>query len=144
MKIIKKLLPLFLIFAMVFSMNSFVFAAEINQSKNAISISDGLVPTNSFDEEKPEEVQARIGITLYQVMIAEIKAKIPNRLKDKNGDVDLGKFNNKVKGKTAYKESGGWQIDKDTSGHGGRKWKLKNKSGERVASLDGDGKVIAP
>ena len=67
--------------------------------------------------------------------IAKIRASIPKRLRKKNGDVNLGKFKNKVKGKTSYKEEGGWAIDKDTAGHGGRKWKLKNKKGNRIASL---------
>ena len=54
----------------------------------------------------------------------------------------LGKFKNKVKGKTSYKEEGGWAIDKDTAGHGGRKWKLKNKKGNRIASLGKNGEVL--
>ena len=67
---------------------------------------------------------------------------IPNRLIDKRtGNVDLGKFNQKVKGKTAYKESGGWVIDKDETGHKG-KWKLKDKKGKRVGTLDENGKVV--
>lgn len=39
--------------------------------------------------------------------IAKIKGKIPSRLRDDNGDVDLGKFDQKVSGKTRYKENGG-------------------------------------
>lgn len=74
--------------------------------------------------------------------IKDAKSKIPSRIKDKNGEVDLGHFNNKVKGRTAYKEKGGWEIDKDYSGHKGSKWKLKDKSGKRVASLDEKGKVV--
>lgn len=76
---------------------------------------------------------------------AEIKAvqdKIPSRLKNKNGNVDLGKFKQKVTGKTSYKEDGGWTIDKDTSGHGWSTWKLKDKAGNRVGSLDANGKVL--
>lgn len=41
-----------------------------------------------------------------------------------------------------YKEKGGWQIDKDNAGHGGRKWKLKDPSGNRKASLDENGKIL--
>ncbi|MGF7431352.1 hypothetical protein PQ689_05480 [Thermoanaerobacterium thermosaccharolyticum] len=41
--------------------------------------------------------------------IKEAKSKIPSRLKDRNGEVDLGKFNEKVKGRTAYREKGGWR-----------------------------------
>lgn len=74
--------------------------------------------------------------------IKEAKEKIPERLKDENGEVDLDNFDQKVNGKTAYKEKGGWTIEKDTAGHGGRKWKLKDKSGNRVASLDENGKVL--
>lgn len=71
-----------------------------------------------------------------------VKANIPSRLKDENGNVKVGDFNQKVSGKTAYKEKGGWTIEKDTAGHGGRKWKLKDKSGNRIASLDENGKVL--
>lgn len=74
--------------------------------------------------------------------IAEVRAKIPSRLRDENGDVDLGQFDQKVNGKTAYKEKGGWMIDKDNAGHGGRTWKLKDKSGNRVASLGENGEVL--
>ena len=74
--------------------------------------------------------------------IAEVRAKIPSRLRNENGDVDLGQFDQKVKGTTAYKEKGGWMIDKDNAEHGGRKWKLKDKSGDRVASLGENGEVL--
>ncbi|KYH28615.1 hypothetical protein [Clostridium colicanis] len=74
--------------------------------------------------------------------IKAVKQKIPERLKNKKGEVDLGKFKQKVKGKTAYKEKGGWTIEKDTAQHGGIKWKLKDNSGRRVASLDENGKVL--
>ncbi|WHE07802.1 hypothetical protein PGH24_03365 [Thermoanaerobacterium thermosaccharolyticum] len=74
--------------------------------------------------------------------IKEAKSKIPSRLKDKNGEVDLGKFNEKVKGRTAYREKGGWEIDRDYAGHRGSKWKLKDKSGKRIASLDENGRVV--
>lgn len=74
--------------------------------------------------------------------IDAVKDKIPSRLKDEDGEVDLENFNQKVNGKTAYKEKGGWTIEKDTAGHGGSKWKLKDKSGKRVASLDESGKVL--
>lgn len=78
-----------------------------------------------------------------QKAIKAVKGKIPSRLKKKNGEVDLGKFKNKVKGKQVrYKEKGGWIIEKDTSSHGGKKWKLKNKDGKRIGSLAGDGKVL--
>ena len=72
----------------------------------------------------------------------EAKKNIPERLKDGEGNVDLGKFKEKVKGKSASKEEGGWEIEKDTSGHRGSKYKLKDKKGKRIASLDGNGKVL--
>ena len=73
----------------------------------------------------------------------EAKKKIPSRLKDGDGNVDLDKFNEKVKGdKVKNKEKGGWTIEKDKAGHGGSKWKLKDKDGNRVASLDENGKVL--
>ena len=34
-------------------------------------------------------------------------------------------------------------VGKDTAGHGGRKWKLKDKAGNRVASLGENGEVLA-
>lgn len=58
------------------------------------------------------------------------------------GNVNLGNFNQNVPRKNAYKEKGRWSIEKDTAGHGGRKWKLKDKSDDRVASLDENGKVL--
>lgn len=97
-------------------------------------------------------IVVKVGSSLYNMVvgwfqtraeIAEAKAKIPSRLKDQNGNVKIGDFNQKVNGKTAYKEKGGWTIEKDTAGHGGRKWKLKDKSGERIASLDENGKVLS-
>ncbi|KAG4098821.1 hypothetical protein H8356DRAFT_1424381 [Neocallimastix lanati (nom. inval.)] len=82
--------------------------------------------------------------------IAILQAKIPERIRLPNGNVDLGKFTIEVKGKKAFKEKGGYTIEKDNSGHGGhhnddggKEWKLKDKKGERVASLDKNGKVVS-
>ena len=74
--------------------------------------------------------------------VEDAKKEIPSRLKDKNGKVKMGEFNQKVKGKTAYKEKGGWSIEKDRDGHKGSEWKLKNEKGERKASLKGNGEVV--
>lgn len=83
------------------------------------------------------------GSWLYdKVMPYIIGFSIPSRLKKDGKTVDLGKFNKKVRGRTAYEEDGGWTIEKDTAGHGGRKWKLKKPNGDRVASLDEDGKIL--
>ena len=83
------------------------------------------------------------GLTIHFAKEAEdTKKEIPERLKDSDGNVDLGKFDQNVKGKNAKKEKDGWEIEKDTAGHGGSKWKLKNKKGKRVASLDENGKIL--
>ena len=72
----------------------------------------------------------------------EAADNVPERLKDGEGNVDLGQFDQNVKGKNAKKEKGGWEIEKDHSGHGGSKWKIKDKKGKRVASLDEKGKIL--
>lgn len=72
------------------------------------------------------------------------KYGIPEKLINKDGKIKMGSFGQKMKGKTAYKDpKTGYYIDKDTSNHGGRKWKLKDKSGERKASLSDDGKILS-
>ena len=83
------------------------------------------------------------GLTIHFAKEAEdAKKEIPERLNDSDGNIDLGKFDQNVKGKNAKKEKDGWEIEKDTAGHGGSKWKLKNKKGKRVASLDENGKIL--
>ena len=83
------------------------------------------------------------GLTIHFAKEAEeAKNQVPDRLKDSNGNVDLGKFDQNVKGKSAKKEKDGWEIEKDTAGHGGSKCKLKNKKGKRIASLDENGKIL--
>lgn len=63
---------------------------------------------------------------------------------DSNGNVKLGNFNQKVKGKNAWKDpKTGYVKEKDTAGHGGRKWKIKDKQGNRKASTDGNGKILS-
>ena len=81
-------------------------------------------------------------VTITGYLLAK-SPTIPTKLTDGSGNVDLGKFNQRVKGGTSYKNPDtGWQIDKDTAGHGGSQWKLKNPQGGRVASLDANGKVL--
>lgn len=56
----------------------------------------------------------------------------------------MGRFSRKMRVKTAYKNHKTWYYTgKDRDSHGSRKWKLKDKSGERTASLSGDGKILA-
>lgn len=71
--------------------------------------------------------------------------KIPKKLKTQDGNIDLGKFTEKVSGNSVkYKDpKSGWSVEKDTAGHGGREWKLKDKNGNRVGSLDGSGRILA-
>lgn len=74
-------------------------------------------------------------------------ADVPKKLLNEDGDgVDLGKFTDKVRGRTAYRDpKTGWEIDKDRAGknsHGGSAWKLKNPAGDRVATLNDKGKIL--
>lgn len=74
--------------------------------------------------------------------IAKIRASILASLRKSNGDVDLSNFTTKLKNGQGKKATNGWKIDKDKAGHGGKKWKLKNKKGDRVASLGENGEVL--
>lgn len=71
----------------------------------------------------------------------KVLKQIPARLKKSDGRIDLSKFDINIKGRTAMKESGGWQIVKDTGRHAGSAWKLLNKTGERIATLWKDGRI---
>lgn len=88
------------------------------------------------------------GSWLYdQIMPYIIALEIPKRLLKNGNTVDLSKFNQKIRGKVAYKEDGGWYIEKDETKHRGSKWKLKNpnkRGDERVASLDENGRIVGP
>ena len=58
--------------------------------------------------------------------------------------IDISKFTNKQKNKK-YHDKSGWYIEKDNLGdksHGGSAYKLFNKKGDRVWTLDKDGKVL--
>ncbi len=75
-------------------------------------------------------------------------SNIPKSLKKKNGNVDTGKFTQKVRGKQEWKDpKTGWSIEKDNTNHRGydgsiKVWKIKNIKGKRVGSLNSSGKVI--
>ncbi len=77
-----------------------------------------------------------------RALIQQIKNEIPNRLKKPNGDVDLGKFDQRGNNGSRKNKKTGWSIDKDTAEHKGSKWKLKDRIGRRKASLDENGKVL--
>lgn len=77
--------------------------------------------------------------------------KIPSRLKKGNGNVDLGKFTEKVKGvSSTWKDpKTGWVKQKDRDNHRGydgsvKEWKIKRNPHDkgRVASVNSSGKVI--
>ncbi len=73
---------------------------------------------------------------------------IPSSLKKNKDHVDLGKFTEKVRGSSKKKDpKTGWMIDPDKVGHKGydgteKKWKILNKKGNRVGSLNAKGKII--
>lgn len=97
-------------------------------------------------------VVAYAGWTLYNKVAAYVEpyiigASIPKHLRKDGNTVDLGKFKDKY-GNTPLKKSSGtfkngeWVIEKDTAGHGGRKWKIK-KGTKRIGSLDGSGNILS-
>lgn len=56
----------------------------------------------------------------------------------------MKKFDRKGKNRVRI-EKGGWEIKPERSKgnpHGGSKWKLFNKKGKRVVTLDRDGKIL--
>ena len=105
-------------------------------------VADALNNSNSSGSSSNSPKKPKKPKKPHNSKIQKILDKIPNSLK-KNGKVDLSKFDRPVKGKTAWKSSNGWKIEKDTANHGGRVWKLFNKAGKRIASLGADGSVLA-
>ena len=75
------------------------------------------------------------------------KRHIPNKLKLKDGRVDLSKFTNRngprgPKGGRGILGPLGYYIVKDLDQHKGSVWKLFNAIGERIASLASDGTIV--
>lgn len=68
--------------------------------------------------------------------------KIPSKLRDPNGSVGIGKFDQRLSKGVRKNSKTGWTIDPSTTSHKGDKWKLKDKKGNRVASLDSEGRVV--
>ena len=68
--------------------------------------------------------------------------KIPKNLL-KGDRVDISLFTIKLKSGQGLRGPGEYVIQKDTAGHGGRAWKLKDDKGNRIASLDASGKVLS-
>ena len=75
--------------------------------------------------------------------LKKIMKKIPQRLLNEGGNVNINLFIKKEKGKKWFKEEGGYKIDKDMVGHGGKIWKLLDKKGKRICSLDINGKILS-
>jgi hypothetical protein len=76
------------------------------------------------------------------------KHKRPNAQLERGDSVDLSKFNNRVKveGQTRMQDpKSGYSISADRAGtnsHGGSAWKLLDRAGNRVATLDVNGVVL--
>ena len=71
--------------------------------------------------------------------------KIKSSLLDDNG-VKIKLFTEKIKKKQEWKDpKSGWSISRDVgkgNSHGGSYYKLMDKSGKRIATLDKNGKVL--
>ena len=68
-----------------------------------------------------------------------------NGLLRKDGLPKERDFNQKVTGRNrpTWKEpKTGWIKEKDDTNHAGKKWKIKDKQGNRKVSVDGNGKII--
>ena len=68
--------------------------------------------------------------------------KIPKKLL-KGNRVDLTLFTIPLKGGQGKRGPDEYVIQKDTAGHGGRAWKLKDSKGNRICSLGANGEVLA-
>lgn len=109
-----------------------------------------ILPNNGDNKPKIEIIDESRNIEL--VFFIKIRAEngdiveVPTRLLDKDGNIDLSLFKINVKHSSAKKEKKGWSIEDDTTeeGHGwGKELKLKDEKGNRVASLDKNGKIVA-
>ncbi len=78
---------------------------------------------------------------IQKATISSVSKKIPNKLKTKDGRVDLKKFNKKLPNGGGWKGPDGWKIVKDLAKHAGSVWKLLNKNGDRIATLWEDGRI---
>ena len=74
--------------------------------------------------------------------ILKVSQKIPRKLKNADGKIDESKFPIRLNGRNGRKSQNGWYYEKDTAGHKGSKWKLKDPKGNRVASLDEDFNIV--
>ena len=72
----------------------------------------------------------------------KIIKKVPERIKNEEGNININLFTIKLKGKRWLKERGGYIIDKDKAGHRGKVWKLRDRKGNRICSIDSNGKIV--
>ena len=126
------------------SWNSFCNAVGNGLSSIWYTIKNNVFDTFRWSKSK---VKKATKASKQYIEAQRILKKIPKALKTKDGKkVDIGKF----KGKGPKLPKGGrgklgpkkWYIGNDTDGHGGSKWKLFNRAGERIASLSKDGTVL--
>ncbi|MBJ8024997.1 hypothetical protein [Bacillus cereus] len=80
---------------------------------------------------------------LIPAIIAVIMRLVPTALKAGARNINISKFTTKVAGKLKDPKSG-WTIQRDRGNnpHGGSFWKLFDKSGKRIATLDKNGKIL--
>lgn len=108
----------------------------------------GRIRTHINSRPKPKSttsVKYTKQVTVTKTKYISYTYGIPERLLDSAGNVKLNGFTQKVPGKTVkYRNpKTGWVIEKDTAGHAGKKWKVKDKGNNRKASTDGNGKIIS-
>lgn len=115
-----------------------------NAETTTFVISDSNKSYSSYNDSKIVVIP---GNPLFKGVYNFVKNKfggqtsIPKKLLKDSNHVDLKKFNKKDH-KGERKGPKNWTISKDTSNHGGSKWKLKDSHGKRVASLSGNGKIL--
>ena len=158
MKRIKNSIAIALIITLIGSpLMKAVYALESDESKLDIeenkerSIAIGLsIPGTAI----APAAFAAVGLAGYTIMNIYYKSqgtareiddawdKIPNKLKDPDGSVAIGEFDTRLSKGVRKNNKTGWTLDPSTSSHKGDKWKLRNRSGDRVASLDSEGRVV--
>ena len=106
-----------------------------------------IFPNNSDNKPKIDIIDKSNDIEL--AFFIKIRAEngdvveVPKRLLDKDGNINLSLFKINVKNCSGKKEKKGWSIEVDKDKHGwGKVKKLKDEKGNRVASLDENGKIV--
>lgn len=86
----------------------------------------------------------KISKAIVKNSLEKIIQKIPNKLfkNISEGQIDIKLFTIKLKNGQGSKAPNGWILERDTAGHGGSYYKLKNEKGKRIASLTKKGYII--